>query len=242
MAKPTDYDRIAKAWHQATGHTGGPLKKYRLNDLLIDAVGPIDGQRLLELGAGNGYFLRLLLRRRSGQRPDRLVISDVSTAMLELAQRHFRVGDAEYERVDLRKSLPFEYSAFDALVASMVLNELRNTHLDRALAECFRVLSPGGRLAATITHPDFIDRLRRNGQLERGSAAGFTMPGKGRLRLPVVPRPLERYLSAFIEAGFTVETEAVEVTDEMVRERPGLRHAASTPLALLFRADKPSAP
>ena len=57
MARPY-YSKIAKAWHDATGAEGGPLKKLVLNDLLLDRIGSIDGLSLLEIGAGTGIFTR----------------------------------------------------------------------------------------------------------------------------------------------------------------------------------------
>ena len=63
----TYYDRIAKQWHQATGHKGGAFKELVLNDVLLKKLPTIESSSILELGAGNGYFLRLLLRHFSGQ-------------------------------------------------------------------------------------------------------------------------------------------------------------------------------
>jgi hypothetical protein len=82
------YDGIARQWHRATGHHGGALKRYVLNDLILDrieATGPIAGRAILELGAGNGYLAPMLLRRYGGQAPARLVISDQSLALLDIA-------------------------------------------------------------------------------------------------------------------------------------------------------------
>ena len=70
MARPY-YSRIAKAWHESTGATGGPLKKYVLNNLLIDKIGSVEDLHVLEIGAGNGYFVRMLMQRRSGDNPQK---------------------------------------------------------------------------------------------------------------------------------------------------------------------------
>ena len=60
------YDHIAKHWHAATGYTGGAFKELVLNNLLLEKIASIDHCAILELGAGNGYFLPLVLRRFSG--------------------------------------------------------------------------------------------------------------------------------------------------------------------------------
>ena len=41
MARPY-YSKIAKQWHNVTGHKGGPFKKYILNDYLISQIERIE--------------------------------------------------------------------------------------------------------------------------------------------------------------------------------------------------------
>src|SRR5262245_34725927 len=98
------YDRIARKWHAVTGAQGGALKKLVLNDLVLSKLPDIAGLAILELGAGNGYFLPLVLRRFSGQVPSRVVITDQSRVLIDLAQRVFRVPGAEYRVLDARES------------------------------------------------------------------------------------------------------------------------------------------
>lgn len=242
MSRPY-YSKIKNAWHAATGSEGGPLKKYVLNDLLYCHVGEVDGASILEIGAGNGYFARLLCRRKSGQQPRRFVVSDISGALLQLAQQTFPVSYAEYRQIDVCRPLPFEPATFDLILATMILNELRNSDLAFALLECARVLVDGGRLLATVTHPDFVSRLEKQGKINELSPGFFTMPGKGPMRVPVVPRSAEQYCHAFSHAGFDIEQVPVHPTAKVVSERPGLRHAAGVPLALLFvctRQDRPT--
>jgi SAM-dependent methyltransferase len=62
------YDTLAKKWHAATGDKGGAFKELVLNDLLLRKLPPLGGRSILELGAGNGYFLPLALRRLGWQR------------------------------------------------------------------------------------------------------------------------------------------------------------------------------
>lgn len=235
MGRPY-YSRIARAWHEATGSSGGPLKRYVLNDLLLDRVGAIEGRSILEVGAGTGYFARLLTQRYSGQHPERLVVSDQSRALLDIARKAFPVKSADYRILDLRRPFPFETGTFDIVVASMVLNELSAAGLSRALSEIRRVLNSDGRVLATVVHPSFVARLKDEGKLSRLGPSFWTMPGKGSLRLPVVPRSLSSYLKAFSRAGFAVEIQEVSATERMIRERPGLRHTSGLPLALVLEA------
>ncbi len=100
------YDRIARRWHSVTGYHGGPFKRSFLNELLLDRIGGIDSRAILELGAGNGYFMPMLIRRYSGQQRARLVITDQSGALLDLARQHFGIDGAEYLQLDRHPPIP----------------------------------------------------------------------------------------------------------------------------------------
>ncbi len=228
------YDRISSQWNRITGYHGGPFKRYVLNERILARIEGVEERAILELGAGNGYFAPLLMRRFSGQRPARLVISDQSQAQLDVARAEFRVDGAEYLPLDVQDPFPFPDGSFDLILAIMLLNELTTTGLHAALRECRRVLAPGGRLLAAVTHPAFVHALGKKGALTdfgRGLAA---MPGAEGVRLPVSRRPAQAYLDALSASGFTVETEDVFPDEKTFHARPGLKLSRSTPLALLL--------
>ena len=191
------YDRIARQWHAATGYHGGPFKRFVLNDLLLERIGSPEDQSILELGAGNGYFCRLMLRRFAGRPPRRLVISDLSPALLETAKGSLNVPGAEYEVLDVRRAFPFPDGTFHLILATMVFNEVSDRGLQRALHECARVLTSRGQLLMTVAHPEFIRDLARRGQLD-GSRNKWTMPAAKGLRLPVYRRSVRDYSQDFL--------------------------------------------
>ncbi len=228
------YNRISSQWNRITGHHGGPFKRYALNDRLLARLDGIEGRAILELGAGNGYFAPLLMRRFSGQRPARLIISDQAQSQLDIARAEFRVDGAEYLPLDVQDAFPFPGASFDLILAIMLLNELTTTGLTASLRECRRILAPGGRLLAAVAHPAFVHALAKKGALTdfgRGLAA---MPGAEGLRLPVSRRPAQAYLDALSASGFTVETEDVFPDEKTLHARPGLKLSRGTPLALLL--------
>jgi SAM-dependent methyltransferase len=228
------YDHIAKSWHETTGRKGGPFKELVLNDLLLEKIGSIDRSAILELGAGNGYFLPLVLRRFSEQTPARLTVTDQSQILLELAQRHFRSPGAEYRCLDVRRPFPLGDGQFDLIIASMLFNEVPARDFVRALGECRRVLAPEGRLLMTVTHPDFIAGLKKRGLLKAAPWGGLTMPGSGSLRLPVVVRSLARYRQSLQETGFQYTEDEAYPTPEVLDLKAGLRNAWKVPIALVY--------
>jgi SAM-dependent methyltransferase len=234
----TYYDRYARLWHTVTGYQGGAFKEHVLNDVLLGKLPAIHDGSILELGAGNGYFMPLVLRRFSGQIPSSITITDCSDQLLKIAQKEFFIPGAHYQRLDIRSPFPFENNRFDIILASMVFNEIPPQGFDNALRECYRTLSDGGLLLIAVTHPDFIDGLHKRGLLERSTGNTLTMPSTGSLRLPVIVRPLKIYRNDLEEAGFRYDEEDVYPTVKVLNEKSGLRDVGRVPLALVFKCSK----
>jgi SAM-dependent methyltransferase len=100
---------------------------------LLGCLGPLAGQRVLDLGCGKGRFAARL--EATGAR---VVGLDLSAAMLADARGLDRV------RASARR-LPFADGVFDAVVAVEVFEHL--TAVDAVLEEVKRVTRPGGRVA-----------------------------------------------------------------------------------------------
>lgn len=107
---------------------------YRLQGVL-DAIGPVKGLRVLDLGCGKGRFARALQARGA-----EVAGIDVSTAMLAEADGIERVRGSV-------RSLPFRSESFDAVVAVEVFEHLEPSTWEATIAEARRVLAPGGTLA-----------------------------------------------------------------------------------------------
>ncbi len=233
------YDRIAKLWHQVTGYKGGSFKEHVLNEVLLQKLTRIDNCSILELGAGNGYFLPLVLRRFSGQNPSSMVITDQSIEQLKMAEKHFHLPGAQYRQLDICRSFPFGNGSFDIILAIMVLNEIPPKDFANAVRECYRTLKNEGIFLIAVTHPDFVERLQKKGLLYKTRENILTMPGSGSLRLPVIIRPLEIYQKVVAEAGFEYELEDVYPTIQVINEKSGLRDMWKVPLALVIKCSKP---
>jgi SAM-dependent methyltransferase len=112
---------------------------------LEKALGAPPGRypRILEIGAGTGYFTLNLLR--SGIAGE-AIATDISPGMLKVLETTAgRLGLAvETVQADAEE-LPFEDESVDLVLGHAVLHHL--PHLESSLAECVRVLRPGGTLA-----------------------------------------------------------------------------------------------
>jgi ubiquinone/menaquinone biosynthesis C-methylase UbiE len=120
-------DRAGRLTRQATQH-------------LLDAVSIQPGMRLLDVCCGPGYGAGEAVSRGAAT-----CGIDLAPAMIEEARRRFpraefREGDAE--------ALDFPDASFDAVICPFGLLHLGEP--DRAIAEAFRVLRPGGRYAFSV--------------------------------------------------------------------------------------------
>ena len=126
------HDRIAGAYAEHFA----PLTSLALGPLL-DAARVAAGQRVLDVASGPGVAAAAALGRGAAA-----IGVDVSPGMVALAQRahpgaDFRVADVV--------ALPFPDGAFEAVLCNFALGHFPKP--EAALAECVRVLAPGGTLA-----------------------------------------------------------------------------------------------
>lgn len=113
-----------------------------IRDSFLLEVGFPEAARVLEPGCGSGAVCRELAR---WPQIDEMVGLDPSPAFLAKA-RELAAGitNLRFDEGDAR-SLPYEEAEFDAVVFHTCLTHVPGA--EKAIAEAFRVLRPGGRLA-----------------------------------------------------------------------------------------------
>jgi SAM-dependent methyltransferase len=108
----------------------------------------LDGQRVLDLGCGFGWFCRWA-REQGAQR---VVGVDVSERMLARAAEMTADGAITYLRADL-EGIELPRQAYDLVYSSLALHYIAN--LERALGEVRKALVLGGSLVFSVEHPLF---------------------------------------------------------------------------------------
>lgn len=145
-----------------------------------------EGEVVLDLGSGAGIDC-FLASPRVGPR-GRVIGVDMTPEMLEKARAN--AGRGGFDNVEFRlgeiEALPLGDASVDVVLSNCVLNLVPEKA--RALAETFRVLRPGGRLAISdmvsdVDPPDALRGnldavaaclpIRRDAYLEQLRAAGF---------------------------------------------------------------------
>jgi ubiquinone/menaquinone biosynthesis C-methylase UbiE len=104
------------------------------------------GDRVLDLGCGTGVLAALLAGKGA-----QVTAVDISPPMLSAAARRLR-EEGLADRVVLRElgaaelDPAFADASFDAVVSTLVFSELGEEEIEYTLAECCRILRPGGQL------------------------------------------------------------------------------------------------
>jgi ubiquinone/menaquinone biosynthesis C-methylase UbiE len=140
----------------------GRLVKEIESRLILDLLSPVEGEKILDAGCGNGVFTLDFLEAGA------MVIGlDISEPMLAAATHKA----ADYPFVAVRGdmlSLPFVDGAFDKAVSVTALEFIEDGR--RALAELFRVTRPGGLVVVATLNRLSPWAARRRAKTERGES------------------------------------------------------------------------
>jgi ubiquinone/menaquinone biosynthesis C-methylase UbiE len=114
---------------------------------VIARMGLRAGERILDLGCGNGWATRLLAQANAGVQA---IGIDASAKMIERAEAlHSLTIRARYEQATF-EALPFKDAHFDRVFSMEALYYAAD--LERALTECFRVTKPGGSIETLVDY------------------------------------------------------------------------------------------
>ena len=193
------------------------------------ALLPEPGEATLEVGCGEGRVTRDLTAR--GHRVTSL---DASPTLLRAAAE----ADPTGRYVEgVAEALPFADATFELVVAYNSLMDVAD--MPAAVRETARVLTPGGRLCACVTHPmadagtwlddthfaviePYLERREMHVPIERDGLA-FTFEGPA--------YPLQDYIAALEGAGLAIEALREPADPEGGRW-------ARVPMFLMWRAVK----
>lgn len=181
------FSRIAGGYDRAIAEVTS-----QVNDALLDAVGTGRGTRLLDVACGPGRLSADAVRRGATVVGVDFAEDMVAIARARCPEAEFGNGDAEH--------LPFASGRFAAVVCNLGFPHFPDP--ERALAEAFRVLEPGGRFGFTNWTPParnpfmalILDAVQTHGVTELDLRPGPPMFRFGD------PAECERALGA---AGFT---------------------------------------
>jgi arsenite methyltransferase len=196
------------------------------------------GDTVLDLGsgAGNDVFVARSIVGETGK----VIGLDMAPAMIERAEKNkqklgftnveFRLGDIE--------EMPVESNSINVAVSNCVLNLVPDK--EKAFAELYRVLKPGGHFAVSdiVLVGELPPEIKRAAEMYAGCVSGALQK--------------ENYLAQIRKAGFQVvllkKEKRLDLTDEILRQYIGeqelqdYRRSGAGVMSITVYAEKPEQP
>ncbi|MFJ5546748.1 class I SAM-dependent methyltransferase [Streptomyces sp. NPDC093225] len=200
------YDGFADSF--AREASDSPYNAHYDRPTILELLGDVKGQRILDAGCGPGLYITELTNRGA-----HVVGIDQSADMVRHART--RLGPhIELRQHDLNEPLTWAAdSCFDAVLLALVLHYVDDRV--RTLSELARVLRPDGRVIISTSHPtadwladggSYFDSRRAEEIWSNGMTHRYWR------------QPLQAWVTEFTEAGFAI--------DRLVEHRPAasMRH------------------
>ncbi len=247
----TTWDRLADWYDAKQGDDGDLWHRTLIDPTFLRVVGEVRGQRLLDLGCGNGYLSRRFARAGAD-----VVGVDASAPVIARAKAREAKNPLgiRYLASDATQRIPLESETFDIVASNMVLMDMEDA--EGAIREAARVLRSGGRFVASLSHPCFDQGPSSTWIMERFFRTTRVWRKIGRYRHPFADempwgiedrtvttigyhRPLSWYARVLREAGFLIRSlEEPEPTKEFIEGSPQGPFVVEIPLHLVIEAVK----
>lgn len=217
----------------------------------------VSGSKGLDVGCGEGFNTRLAAER--GAIMTAVDISDIFIQHANEEEKKNPFGITYF--CESATELSFGDNQFDFVMSTMSLMDIAEN--DRAIAEIFRVLKPGGFFQFSISHPCFarpnskwiLDKNGKrtgmvvsdyfkevDGRLEEwifGAAPNELTDKMQKFQIPCFDKTLSGWLNLLIKTGFTL-TEFCEPTPsrQTLAEHPEEYDALIVPYFLIIQCRK----
>jgi SAM-dependent methyltransferase len=201
------WERHAQWWQREFSAGADPEYEEQILPLAAECLA--GAERVLDIGCGEGQVARLASALGSG-----LVVGvDPTAAQIGVAAS--RAGGPLYARATA-SGLPFADASFDAAVACLVFEHIRD--VDDAIAEVARVLRLGGRFAFFLNHPllqtpnsGWIDDQMLDPPEQYWRIGAYLIEDETieevekDIFIPFIHRPLSRYVNALAGNELVIE-------------------------------------
>lgn len=212
-----------------------------LDSWMLSVLGDVAGQRVLDIGCGEGRFCRVLAELGAAVTGVDLTLPLVKHAQtLASGRESYLIENAE----DLAS---IEDESFDLAVSYIVLVDVLDYR--RAIQAAFRVLRPGGRFIVCNIHP--MRMAKPNGWIKLGDQKLFYAVDDYSDEGPRefewwganfinMHRTLSSYITAFLDSGFELSSlQEPTPSDDQLAANPSLADEFRVPNFIIYALRKP---
>jgi 2-polyprenyl-3-methyl-5-hydroxy-6-metoxy-1,4-benzoquinol methylase len=197
------YDEVSDAFLSAWDPEGDKGRKYLLNPTIFRLLGPLENQRILDAGCGQGYLSRLMASVGAdvtGIEPAGRLI-----AYARRSEQERPLGIQYLQRDLSRLGAIHNDGQFDAVVANMVFLDIADWQA--AMSNCLEVLSPGGHLIFSLHHPCWTPNASNSwADYRRVELTEYLQSYEMQMPIGVnYHRPLSDYLNYALKLGASIE-------------------------------------
>jgi ubiquinone/menaquinone biosynthesis C-methylase UbiE len=226
----TSWERVATWYDGWVGERGSTYHRELAIPAVLDLLGSVEGEEVLDLGGGQGVLAPYLAERGA-----RVTVVDASARLIAAAKRRhgalrsvrFLVGDARH----LAAVAGLDEASFDAAVLLLSIQDM--DPLDDVVRSIDWALRPRARAVVLMTHPAFRQPRHSGWGVDAGRKLTYrrvdaylsemAVPMKslgGGLPTRSFHRPISTYVNAFAEAGLVTDA-MLEIPDLPPDRRPG---------------------
>jgi 2-polyprenyl-3-methyl-5-hydroxy-6-metoxy-1,4-benzoquinol methylase len=203
VGKDRSVDVIANPWNEYATEYAQFIARREQTDLdhddlllrILELLGSLDAQDVLDAGCGEGFLSRILATYGA-----QVTGLDLSPRLIEMARAKDSDDVIDYGVADLSKPLPEFAERFDKIGSHLVLNDVYDF---RAFAVTLTaLLKPGGRLVLAFNNPySSVVREHVPDYFDTGAIGVYGGLSKQGVKAHYYHRTLEDYLDAFLDAG-----------------------------------------
>jgi cyclopropane fatty-acyl-phospholipid synthase-like methyltransferase len=191
------------------------LSDFSARPFLLNLCGSLQGKVCLDLGCGEGYVARELMKRGAKS----TLGIDISEQMIQSAinqQSETQYEGLEYRVADLRDDTEQLGNSYDLVMAVFLFNYMSVDEMHRTMRFAYSKLVTGGRLIFSVPHPSLPFLKRDEFPFYFDPSAGYfsgrdmCFPGeiwkldRTPVKVQCVHKLLEDYFIGLKNAGFNV--------------------------------------
>lgn len=208
----TSWGKVASWYDELLESSDDTYQEKLIKPNLLRILNPADGQEILDVGCGQGYFAREIAKTGA-----KVLGIDIGGELIKIAKEKSGVNE-KYLVLSAENLLSITNGRFDAAICVLALQNIKN--FSAAILEISRVLKPGGRCVLVINHPTFripgasewgfdeqknIQYRRINSYMSEISQSVDMTQGVQNEKMKKFTmsfhRPLQTYFKAFFKAG-----------------------------------------